>query len=334
MKHFFTFLILTFVSTGYSAQLYVDIFLANTGGEPVNISVWDQISSIEQSVTTDENGFASVTLILPDNNPSDTSVVSLLFSNCMFVDVLIETPYSLNPVGIFQIMLTADYCPDNGGGGGGEDEICNAQFDVMQGFNWVWTDDSTNVTNADTIGVPGVIYAFVYDYNPNATYSWSFGDEGTSSDPFPTWNYETYGPYELCLTVEIINFDGTINCSDNYCTIIELDEDGFLGLVDGFTLNVINASIGVPATVSNIKPTTSMLKLYPNPAEGGIVNWVWDVSNEINTIELINSLGSVLSRSSSYSIQGEIDVNDIPAGLYFLRLTQGDISTTKQIVIR
>lgn len=332
MKHLLTFLILIFGATSYSAQLYVDIFLANTGGEPVNISVWDQISSIEQNVITDENGFASVTLILPDNNPSDTSVVSLLFSNCLFVDVLIETPYSLNPAGFFEIMLTADYCPDNGGGGG--DEICNAQFDVMQGFNWVWDGDSTNVTNADTIGVPGVIFAFVYDYNPNATYSWSFGDEGTSNDPFPTWDYETYGPYELCLTVESINFDGTINCTDNYCTTIELDEDGFLGLVDGFTLNVINASIGVPATVSNIKHTTSMLKLYPNPVEGGIVNWVWDVSNEIIAIELINSIGSVLSSSSSYSIQGEIDVNNLPAGLYFLRLTQGDISTTKQIVIR
>ena len=54
--------------------------------------------------------------------------------------------------------------------------------------------------------------------------TWSFGDEGTSTDPFPTWTYETNGPYQLCLTVSNEEND----CSETYCETIEVDSLGWI----------------------------------------------------------------------------------------------------------
>ena len=41
----------------------------------------------------------------------------------------------------------------------------------------------------------GSVDVVIFDYNPDATYSWDFGDEGTSDEPFPTYTYGGNGPY-------------------------------------------------------------------------------------------------------------------------------------------
>ena len=66
---------------------------------------------------------------------------------------------------------------------------CNAQFIVMQAFG----EDSVLIANE--------LFVFLLDYNEENDYLWDFGDEGSSDDPFPSWQYETDGPYVLCLTV-------------------------------------------------------------------------------------------------------------------------------------
>jgi len=58
-----------------------------------------------------------------------------------------------------------------------------------------------------------------YPYNLNTigySYSWNFGDGGTSTAANPTHNYATTGYYEVCLTVSLPND----SCSDTYCTYV------------------------------------------------------------------------------------------------------------------
>jgi len=105
--------------------------------------------------------------------------------------------------------------PPNGFG------TCNAYFDVSQ------EENSLGVTIT------------LYDYNPNATYTWDFGEaESTpSNDPFPTYTYDTNGPHLLCLIVE----DVDLECGDTYCQYISVDSLGVLnGFIDGFTINVVD----------------------------------------------------------------------------------------------
>ena len=67
-------------------------------------------------------------------------------------------------------------------------EECVAEFDIEQAFS-------------DNEMIPFELFVYVFGYDDSNEYFWSFGDEGTSTDPFPTWTYETNGPYQLCLTV-------------------------------------------------------------------------------------------------------------------------------------
>lgn len=109
--------------------------------------------------------------------------------------------------------------PPNGFG------TCNAYFDVSQ------EENSLGVTIT------------LYDYNPDATYTWDFGDESTpSNDPFPTYTYDTNGPHVLCLIVEDENCDFG---GDTYCQSISVDSLGVLnGFIEGFTINVVDGGEG------------------------------------------------------------------------------------------
>ena len=87
---------------------------------------------------------------------------------------------------------------------------CEADFVVVQAFD------------ADSNAIANELFVFVFGLDLDNDIFWSFGDEGSSTDPFPTWEYETNGPYELCLTVGNEEED----CSDTYCFTLSLDSLG------------------------------------------------------------------------------------------------------------
>jgi uncharacterized surface protein with fasciclin (FAS1) repeats len=101
---------------------------------------------------------------------------------------------------------------------------CNVYFDVAQ-------------TVEGNEPVLGSLTVTIYDYNPNAIYTWAFGDEGTSNDPFPTWEYTTDGPHILCLIIE----DDALGCYDTFCQAVSVDSLGmYNGFVSGFTITVVD----------------------------------------------------------------------------------------------
>ena len=137
----------------------------------------------------------------------------------------------------------------------GADAVCNAEFEVAQ------------ITSPDGSPVPGAVQVSIFDYNPNAVYTWDFGDEGTSTSVFPTHQYSGPGPYTLCLSVT----DGNL-CSDTYCEPISIDSLGILnGLLSGFTINVVDGGPSdVVSSVLESTPSASALSVFPNPAQGQV----------------------------------------------------------------
>lgn len=122
----------------------------------------------------------------------------------------------------------------------------------------------------------------------NATnFSWNFGDENTSTLENPVHIYSTPGVYEVSLSA-----------SNNYC-----------GVAIAQTINV-NVS-----AASN--PNSFPLIISPNPTSG----WV-DVQNwQSGELVLIDHTGRYLTTWKS--IPNRIDMSTFPAGLYFLRYTDG-----------
>ncbi len=202
---------------------------------------------------------------------------------------------------------------------------CNAEFTVMQAFG----NDSLPISN--------LLWVYVYDYDDSNDYFWSFGDEGTSTDPFPTWTYETDGPYELCLTVS----NDSDSCSNTFCQTLSLDSMGWwTGLVDGFTLNVFDGGTGGSVSEVTLAPESAVsLSLYPNPVQEGNlgVAWTGNVSHAA-TIDVLGLEGRVMATRSWNVIPGaqrtSIDVSSLASGVYLVRLSAGDLQRIQRVVIR
>ena len=201
----------------------------------------------------------------------------------------------------------------------GDDALCNATFDVAQ------------ATTPNGTPIAGAVNITIYDYNINASYAWDFGDEGTSDEPFTSWQYISDGPYNLCLTVT----DDAAGCSDTYCESISVDSLGLLdGFVEGFIINVIDG--GESGSVNSVNEANMVFTdaiVYPNPTTDYFVvsgleaNTVW-------TGRLVDISGSLV-RDLNGTGSTRVELAGIQRGLYFLQLTSNaTASTTLRLVIQ
>jgi uncharacterized surface protein with fasciclin (FAS1) repeats len=188
-----------------------------------------------------------------------------------------------------------------------ETEGCNATFDVVQ----------SSSTDGDNL--PGVVDIIIYDVNPNASYSWSFGDGGTSAYPLPFWTYDENGPYEVCLTVT----DLSAGCSASFCDSVSVDEFGILvgaGLpLSGFTINVVDGGESNETSgLEDVSIAQTSISIYPNPTKGmTFVDGIAANASWKGTI--FNSNGSVAKTCSGVGPE-TVSLEELSPGLYLFSL--------------
>ena len=143
-------------------------------------------------------------------------------------------------------------------------------------------------------------------------YSWDFGDGGSSTSRNPNHKFNSFGAYNICLTVT----DG--NCTSQYCNSIGLDAQGKLLKATAFELVVIDETVfGISKIIK------SDFKIYPNPANTKVTI---DVSNSVqkyDKLEIINSSGQVcvLQNIEKGSKIMEVNLEQINSGLYLIKLS-------------
>ena len=200
----------------------------------------------------------------------------------------------------------------------GDDAQCNATFDVSQ------------ATTPNGTPIAGAVNITIYDYNINASYAWDFGDEGTSDEPFTSWQYITDGPYNLCLTVT----DDAAGCSDTYCEAISVDSLGLLdGFLAGFLITVINGGeSGSTNAVGELNEFFAEAIVYPNPATDWLAisglepNLIWKAS-------LVSLTGQAVREFSGTGVS-QMNVAGIPSGLYLLQMIgENTAAKTLRVVI-
>ncbi len=200
----------------------------------------------------------------------------------------------------------------------GDDAQCNATFDVAQ------------ATTPNGTPIAGAVNITIYDYNINASYAWDFGDEGTSDEPFTSWQYITDGPYNLCLTVT----DDAAGCSDTYCESISVDSLGLLdGFVEGFIITVIDGGeSGSVNAVSEFNDALIEATVYPNP----VTEWLAISGLEPNVVwkaNLMNLSGQAV-REFKGTEDSQMNVSGIPSGLYLLQMIgENTAAKTLRVVI-
>ncbi len=174
------------------------------------------------------------------------------------------------------------------------------------------------------------------------TYVWDFGDGNSSTEVYPTHQYDGPGPYQLCLTIS----NG--NCSDTFCDTVSMDEAGLLNgmTIDGahpigsdggvrsggFTLTVLQA---LPTEVAKL-PALVDLKLWPNPSQDELnvtLNSGYASKVMVTVIDL--SGRTVLNMEQALALgsnQIHLDTAPLEEGLYLLRISGGIQSMTQRFL--
>ena len=200
---------------------------------------------------------------------------------------------------------------------------CEADFTVVQAY------DENNV-------IPFELFVFIWGYDESNTYSWDFGDEGTSSDPFPSWTYAASGPYNLCLTVSNEEED----CVSTSCQMLEIDSLGWInGFMDGFSITIMNGEDGIVNSIDEQPANELGFKVAPNPVVNGSFGLNWEASSTgLVDITVLSMDGSVVvqttrNRGETNDAQS-VNVAHLAPGLYFCQVRQNGSIRTEKVVIR
>jgi hypothetical protein len=204
-----------------------------------------------------------------------------------------------------------------------EPNACVADFTVVQAYN-------------ENDVIPFELFVFIWGYDESNSYSWDFGDEGTSSDPFPSWTYGGSGPYNLCLTVSNEEED----CVSTSCQLLEIDSLGWInGFMDGFSITIMNGEDGVVNGIDEQPANELGFNVVPNPVVNGSFGLNWEASSSgLVDITMLSMDGSVVvqttrNRGETNDAQS-INVAHLAPGLYFCQVRQNGFIRTEKVVIR
>ena len=125
------------------------------------------------------------------------------------------------------------------------------------------------------------------------------------------------------------NVNGTLSLSWTLGeTIIPTFKNGDLILTHGFQQQLI-----VTAVEENLE-TIVKVTIYPNPASD-IVKISFDeaIDSEIS-FQLINAQGKVVKTNiiEATTIEEQVNLQDVPKGVYYLKLTKGKLSNVYKVV--
>jgi hypothetical protein len=86
-------------------------------------------------------------------------------------------------------------------------------------------------------------------------------------------------------------------------------------------------------TVSLLQVSDIDFTVFPNPNEG---NFTVQILGEIHpyTIEIFNASGGLVGKVDCYAKELAVNRSDLPAGIYYLKLTMLDKQTTKKLIVK
>ncbi len=127
-----------------------------------------------------------------------------------------------------------------------------------------------------------------------------------------------------------INFDDNINSN---VTISSVAYPGLKSFITNRSANVLseltslNVSCSTTTGITTSSNSKSELQVYPNPANTEIYINLHSKNNF--EIEILNTLGEIIINTKN---QSKIDITNLPNGIYFIKIKQGDNFYTQKLI--
>jgi hypothetical protein len=100
----------------------------------------------------------------------------------------------------------------------------------------------------------------------------------------------------------------------------------------GSVLWVDDVSVTLPLGIEDAEQSDADFNLFPNPSKG-IFSVQQGSINDNSLIEVYNLLGEVVYSHKQLKSEQNIDLSSAPKGIYFVKMSVGDKSKTKKIVL-
>ncbi|RYE24820.1 MAG: T9SS type A sorting domain-containing protein [Sphingobacteriales bacterium] len=91
------------------------------------------------------------------------------------------------------------------------------------------------------------------------------------------------------------------------------------------------AEVSKPTAVEDVKAEMELV-VYPNPANK-ILNIKWQGKGTIN-LYMLNTVGVVVRTATMYQTLPRLDISDLPDGIYFLKIKDGNRSVSRTIEVK
>ncbi|MEI6091634.1 MAG: choice-of-anchor V domain-containing protein [bacterium] len=116
-----------------------------------------------------------------------------------------------------------------------------------------------------------------------------------------------------------------------YASLMAANNDGGTSGDKVYTVNLPIQEASVSVTQSN---HTTNLSIFPNPSNGRFQVGVGDAEISANSsVEIFNSEGKMIYKSSINNTNSEVDLSNKPAGIYFVKVFNGSIIQSGKAII-
>jgi len=144
------------------------------------------------------------------------------------------------------------------------------------------------------------------------TFHWDFpgATPDTSNVANPVVSYNTSGYHDVTFTV---NKGGQI---------LEVLKPGYIYVAPG---------VGIPGSQN-----LTTLSCYPNPSSGEFRMELFTSGSSVADLQIVNTVGNIVYQESQIPIPGKLVRNldlDLPGGVYFLMIRNGEQELTRKLVI-
>lgn len=261
-------------------------------------------------------GTYSVSLIYENECESETITFDVVIADPIFAGISVSSSMGCVPLTVlFEDQSTGNIVNRNWVFPGGNPANSSAGSPLVV-FNEVGTyevtltvdngvnSSSSNITimalappqPAFTISTDGLTIMLDNQSVNASTYTWDFGDDNTSTAESPTHTYTTPGVYEV-----------TLNASNSSCGV---------ALSQSISVFITNTTDLITFTPS----------LYPNPGKDELF-----VSNAAGSnLQIWNSNGQLLYRTSIDTDQQLLHLNELPKGLFLLQFEKDGLLYNKR----
>lgn len=209
-----------------------------------------------------------------------------------------------------------------------------------QGGFWVgtWTTDFTlvSMTGAVLSSVPASSHGLTATYglafdgaSPGGPYLWAFHQTGVTGTDLADLIQVNIASGSQTVLHDVTADMGTPGdlAGGVYVNASPL---ALIGVTQGTANLLFSYDIAGISSIGNDPNQTSMIGVYPNPANNMVNIQVNRTNNAPMQIQIIDALGQVVSASQNVGVNNVYNLENFEAGVYFIQVTQnGQVYTTK-----